>query len=162
MRFLARTALAGLAMLTASAAAAAGDDGTRPGDDAMTCQQIAMELMPGVQQMRGGSTQQLGQDAQEMQRRAVKREAEIQSGAAAETAEMEAGCIGGVNATCAAASEAIQARHDARNAQIKAEDKPLNDRASSEMSALAAQGQAMQQNPRLMHLMQLAQQKHCH
>jgi hypothetical protein len=30
------------------------------------------------------------------------------------------------------------------------------------MSALAAQGQAMQQNPRLMRLMQLAQQKHCH
>ena len=162
MRFPFHAGLGGLALLAASAATAANDDGTKPGDDAMTCQQIAMELMPSVQQMRGGSTQQLGQDAQEMQRRAIKREAEIQSGAAAETAEMEAGCIGGVNATCAAASAAMQARHDARNAQIKAEDKPLDDRTSSEMNALAAQGQAMQQNPRLMRLMQLAQQKHCH
>lgn len=162
MRFAVRTALAGLALLAAPAATAANDDGMRPGDDAMTCQQIAMELMPSVQQMRGGSTQQLGQDAQEMQRRALKREAEIQSGAAAETAEMEAGCIGGINATCAAASEAMSARHDARNAQIKAEDKPLNDRTSSEMAVLAAQGQALQRNPRLMRLMHLAEQKHCH
>lgn len=162
MGFLVRSALAGLGLLAASAATAANDDGAKPGDDAMTCQQIATELMPSVQQMRGGSTQQLGQDAQEMQRRAMKREAEIQGEAAAETAEMEAGCIGGINATCAAASEAMSARHDARNAQIQAEDKPLNDRTSSEMTALAAQGQAMQQNPRLMHLMQLAQQKHCH
>ena len=162
MRFLVRTALAGLGLLAASAATAANDDGARPGDDAMTCEQIAMAMMPNVQQMRGGSTQQLGRNAQELQRRTVQREAELQGEAAADTAAMEAGCLGGINATCAAASEALSARQAARNAKIQAEDKPITDQMNPEMAALAAQGRAMQQDPRLMHLMQLAQQKNCH
>jgi hypothetical protein len=45
MRFPGRTALAGVALLAVSAATAAGDDGTRPGDDATTCQQIAIESL---------------------------------------------------------------------------------------------------------------------
>ena len=162
MRFLVRKAFAGLGLLAASAATAANDDGVRLGDDAMTCEQIAMAMMPNVQQMRGGSTQQLGQNAQEMQRRDLQREAELQAEAPADTAAMEAGCAGGINATCAAASEVQSARENARNAQIQAEDKPLTDQMNSQMSALAAQGLAMQQDPRLMHLMQLAQQKNCH
>lgn len=162
MRFLFLSALAGFGVLTVSVATAANDDGTMPGDDAMTCDQIAMAMMPYVQQFRGGSTQQLGQNAQEMQRRNVKREAELQSEAAADTAATEAGCLGGINATCAAASEAQSAREKARNDQIQAEDKPLTDQMNPAMAALAAQGMAMQQDPRLMRLMQLAQQKHCH
>jgi len=162
MKCLVYTALAGLGLMAASVATAAGDDNARPGDETLTCEQIAMALMPNVQQMRGGSMEQLGRNSQEMQRRSIKRETELQGEAAADTAAMEAGCFGGINATCAAASEAQSAREAARNAKIKAEDKPLTDQMSSEMTALAAQGRAMQQDPRLMHLMQLAQQKHCH
>jgi len=73
-----------------------------------------------------------------------------------------AGCVAGINAVCAAASEAVDARQRARNAQIAAEDKPLTDRMNSDMQNLAATGQAMQNNPRLMRLMALAQAKHCH
>ena len=162
MRSLVRTTLAGLSLLAAVSATAANDDGTRLGDDAMTCEQIAMAMMPYVNQVRGGSTEQLGRNAQELQRRNVAREAELQSEAAADTAAMEAGCFGGINATCAAASEAMSAREAARNAKIQAEDKPITDQMGPEMAALAAQGHAMQQDPRLMRLMQLGQQKNCH
>jgi hypothetical protein len=121
-----------------------------------------MAMMPYVNQVRGGSTEQLGRNAQELQRRNVAREAELQSEAAAATAAMEAGCVGGINATCAAASEAMSAREAARNAKIQAEDKPITDQMGPQMAALAAQGHAMQQDPRLMRLMQLGQQKNCH
>ncbi len=104
----------------------------------------------------------LGPDAQEIARRTHEREAELTAEAAADTAETEAGCVVGTNATCAAASEAAQARHDARNAQYQAEDKPITDRMNTQMTNLAAQGQAMQNDPKLMHLRQLAQEKHCH
>jgi hypothetical protein len=162
MRSLVRTALACLALLTISSATATSDDGARPGDDAMTCEQIAQALMPSVNQMRSPSTEQLGRNAEEIRRRDLQREAELQSEAAADTAAMEAGCVGGINATCAAASEAMSAREAARNAKIQAEDKPITDQMSVEMNALATQGRAMQEDPRLMHLIQLAQQKHCH
>jgi hypothetical protein len=162
MRILLRTALAAIGLLAATAATAANDDGARPGDDAMTCQQIAMALMPNVKAIDNDSTRQLGRNAEELRRRSVKREAELQGEGAADTAAMEAGCFGGINATCAAASEALSARQAARNAKIQAEDKPITDQMNPEMAALAAQGQAMQQDPRMMHLMQLAQQKHCH
>ncbi len=162
MGILVRSALTGLSLLAAVSATHATDDGTRPGDDAMTCEQIAEAMMPYVNQVRGGSTLQLGRNAQELQRRNVAREAELQSEAAADTAAMEAGCFGGINATCAAASEAMSAGEAARNAQYQAEDKPITDQMGPQMNALAAQGQAMQQDPRLMRLLQLGQQKHCH
>src|SRR5262249_9041551 len=135
-------AILAFGVLAAAMPAIADDAGAQPGDDALTCQEIAVQMMPYVQQIRG-NVGTLGPDAQGMARRSAARGAQAQADGAAEAAEMEGPCAVGINATCAAASEAMQARHDARNRQIAAEDKPITDRMSHDMQNLAATGQAM-------------------
>ncbi len=133
----------------------------RPGDEAMSCEQIATELAPYVQQMApniqalGATQQQLyAQGRQQMQQRKIEHEAL--------TPLATAGALD----TTGASKQAYQLALMAQMAKEKAENEALansplakQNRAQSEQ--LAAQGQQMQSNARLQRLMQLGQQKHC-
>ena len=135
--------------------------GARPGDDAMTCEQIATELAPYMQQMApnlqalGISQQQLYQQGrQKFEQRKLEHEAL--------TSLATAGALDPTGA----AKRAYQAAAMAQAAKEKSENEamansPLAKQANAQAEQVAAQGQQMQANARLQRLMQLGQQKHC-
>ena len=154
-------ALAGaVALLIHSQSVAADDSGTRPGDDAMGCEQIALELQPYAESMRGSLTalndtnmqlKQLGE--KQMARDAPRVNATTQAAGAT------CGFVGGP--ACMAATQADQANRNAIHAQETAEAKPLADQQLAQAKTVAAQGQQLQSNARLMRLMQLGHAKGC-
>lgn len=154
-------ALVGFVALTIhSPSAAADDSGAKPGDDAMSCEQLAVELQPYAESMRGSLTalndtnmqlKQLGE--KQMARDAPRVNATTQTAGAA------CGFAGGP--ACMAATQADQANRNAIHAQETAEAKPLVDRQLAQSKTVAAQGQQLQSNARLMRLMQLGHAKGC-
>ena len=141
---------------------AAADTGAiRPGDDTMTCEQIAAELVPYMQQVMpniqtfGTSTQQLNAQSREID---AKRQPERQAVEAMATA----GALdptGASKRAYAAAVMAQQAKEHAENEALANSDLAKQNRAQGEQ--VAAQASQMKSDERLQHLMQLGQQKHC-
>jgi hypothetical protein len=144
-----------------SPAAAADAPAIRPGDEAMSCAQIAAELSPYAQQMvpnlqaLGGSSQQLYTQTMQMgqQRRAEH------------AALLPLGEAGAVDPT-GAAKMAYQLALMAQQAKEKAENdaftnSPLAQENRAQTAQLASQGQQMQGDARLQRLLQLGQDKHC-
>ena len=133
----------------------------RPGDEAMTCGQIATELAPYVQQMApniqalGASQQQLYAQGRQI---GQKRRAE-------EALLTPLAMAGGVDPT-GASKWAYQAALAAQMAKEKSENEafansPLAKQNRAQSEQLAAQGKEMQSNARLQRLMQLGQEKRC-
>jgi hypothetical protein len=154
-------ALAGTAaLLIFLRAAAAEDAGAKPGDETMSCEQLAVEMKPYVESMRGSLTalndtnmqlKQLGE--KQMARDAPRVSATTQAAGAT------CGFVGGP--ACGAATQADQANRNAIHAQEAAEAKPLADQQLAQSKTVAAQGQELQSNARLMRLMQLGHAKGC-
>lgn len=140
--------------------AAADDSGAKPGDDAMSCEQIAVEMQPYAESMRGSLTalndtnMQLKQLGEKQMARDAPR-----VGATTQAAGAACGFAGGP--ACMAATQADQANRNAIHAQEAAEAKPLADQQLAQSRTVAAQGQQLQSNARLMRLMQLGHAKGC-
>ena len=154
-------ALAGAAALMFySQSAVADDSGARAGDDAMSCEQIAVEMQPYVESMRGSltalndSNMQLKQLGEKQMARDAPR-----VGATTQAAGAACGFAGGP--ACMAATQADQANRNAIHAQETAEAKPLADQQLAQSKTVAGQGQQLQSNARLNRLMQLGHAKGC-
>jgi hypothetical protein len=134
--------------------------GAQPGDEAMTCEQIGMELAPYAQAMTP-NVAALNDTNQELLRRGKRRLAEEAPVVTAETEAAAAASASGVPGAGAAATAAAEAHREAMYQKDKAEDAPLAAKQKEQATAVAEQAQAMQANARIMRLMQLAQDKHC-
>jgi hypothetical protein len=142
-------------------AVAADGPAIRPGDEAMTCEQIAAELAPYAQQMTpnlqalGSTQQQLYAQGREMQQRRRAENAALMPLA-------DAGAVDPTGASKAAYTLAMMAQMAKERAENEAFDNsPLAQQDKAQMQQLAAQGQQMQANARVQRLMQLGQEKHC-
>lgn len=148
------------ALMLQARSAVADDSGVRPGDDAMTCAQIATEMQPYADSMRGSLTalnstnMQLLELGQKQQARDAPR-----VNATTQTAGAACGFVGGP--ACMAATRADQANRNAIHEQERAESKPLADQQLAQSKTVVAQGQQLQSNARLTQLMQLGHAKGC-
>jgi hypothetical protein len=159
-----KTLVAGSAIgaaLWIASAAATDVSAARPGDDAMSCEQIATELSPYAQQIApsiqalGASQQQLYAQGREIGKKRKAEEALLTPLAAA-----------GAFDPTGASKRAYQAALMAQMAKEKAENEafansPLAKQNKAQSEQFAAQAQQMQSNARLQRLMQLGQAKHC-
>jgi hypothetical protein len=142
-------------------AVAADGPAVRPGDEAMTCEQIATELAPYAQQMTpnlqalGSTQQQLYTQGREMQQRRRAENAALMPLA-------DAGAVDPTGASKAAYTLAMTAQMAKEKAENEAFDNsPLAQQNKAQMQQLAEQGQQMQANARVQRLMQLGQEKRC-
>jgi hypothetical protein len=150
-----------VATLWAMPVTAEDSGATRPGDEAMTCEQIATELSPYIQQMMpnlqalAASQQQLyAQGREKYEQRKLENEAL--------TPLATAGALDQTGAAKRAYQLALMAQMSKERAENEAmANSPLAKENRSQSERLAAQGQQMQSNARLQRLMQLGQQKHC-
>jgi DNA polymerase III alpha subunit len=127
----------------------------------MTCEQIATELVPYVQQM-APNIQALGVTEQQMHTQARQKLEQRRTEEALLTPLATAGALDPTGAS----KQAYQAALMAQMAKEKAENdtfanSPLAKQNKAQSEQLAAQGQQMQSNARLQRLMQLAQEKRC-
>ena len=134
--------------------------GARPGDDKMTCQEIATELKPYVEQIRPGA-QAAGDMASQLKGKAEKHMAEEAPKMAALSAAAMAAGRDPTGLSQRAVNRAIEAEQKAANERAKADMRPLGDKLTAQTQDLAAQGQSMQADPRLMRLMELGKTKGC-
>jgi hypothetical protein len=160
-----RTAVSAAGMCAAAlfTIPAIADDvpGAKPGDAAMTCDQIGAELAPYAQQMTPTVTG-LAQTGQELNARTQKRMAEAMPEAAALTAAATAATADPTGIASRAVGQAEMASQQAIWDKAIAEDKPLADKMNTQMNAIVDQSAPLQANPRIQRLMQLAQEKNCH
>ena len=134
---------------------------TRPGDDAMTCEQIATELSPYVQQMApniqalGATQQQLyAQGRQKYEERKIEHEAL--------TPLATAGALDSTGAAKQAYQLALMAQMAKERAENEAfANSPLAKQNKAQSVQLAEQAQQMHSYARLQRLMHLAQERHC-
>jgi hypothetical protein len=140
---------------SAAETAALAAQGARPGDDAMTCDQIGMEMQPYVQTMMP-SLSALGQTGKEVQALQEKQKAEAAKQAPLGIGAAIAGSFlpgGGVIA------QAEAARQNAQMQKRAAEAKPLNDKLMNQSVDLMGVAAPMQQDARFQRLMQMAEAK---
>lgn len=141
--------------------AIAGEPGAMPGDETMTCPQIAAELAPYAQQM-APDVNALADTEKQLLRRSKARETE----AAATAAAVSAGAMGSSLDPTGLSSKAYGQAEAALQQQMwnraLAEDKPLMDQASKQTNAVVGKAMPMQSNARIQRLMQLVKQKNCH
>ena len=132
-----------------------------PGDDALTCEQIATEIAPYARQMipnlqaLGASQQQLyAQARQQLEVRRAENEAL--------TPLATAGALDSTGASKQAYQMALMAQMAKEKSENEAmANSPLAKQNKAQTEQVAAQAQQMQSNARLQRLMQLAQQKKC-
>ncbi len=142
-------------------AGAADAPGAMPGDDALTCEQIATEIAPYARQMipnlqaLGASQQQLyAQARQQLEVRRAENEAL--------TPLATAGALDSTGASKQAYQMALMAQMAKEKSENEAmANSPLAKQNKAQTEQVAAQAQQMQSNARLQRLMQLAQQKKC-
>jgi hypothetical protein len=148
------------ALMFCPRSAAADDSGARPGDEAMTCEQLAVEMQPYAESMRGSLTalNDTNMQLKALGEKQMARDAP-RVGATTQAAGAACGFAGGP--ACMAATQADQANRNAIHAQETAEAKPLADQQLAQSKTVAAQGQQLQSNARLMRLMQLGHAKGC-
>jgi hypothetical protein len=153
-------AASAIAVLTIGTVAADKVAGTTPADEAMTCEQIAAELMPYAQQMMG-SLGPMMQTQQEVLSRAQQRQAEAAPKVAAMSAAAAASTADPTGATSKAVGQAQAAVQAEEFHRAMVEDKPLNDKYARQSQQVLGDAQRLKSNERVERLMQLAQQKHC-
>ncbi len=142
--------------------------GIRPGDDAMTCDQLKAEFIANgglnMNQQDAAAAQRAGQNLQATTAQATaEAEAEQARGTATTAAAAAAAATPVGNAAAGAAEAANATSQAAQGAKTTAQI------AGAEQQASAANAQVMvdmatqmQSNPRQARLMDLAQQKNCH
>ncbi len=135
--------------------------GARPGDDAMTCEQIGAELAPYVQQMSGAFTALAGTE-QELVARGQARVKEYAPAAEGMTAAATASTADPTGLSSKAVGQAENEMQKQAWNKSLAEDKPLMDQAARQTNEAVTEAAPMQSNARIQRLMQLAQQKNCH
>jgi hypothetical protein len=140
---------------SAAETAALAAQGARPGDEAMTCDQVGMEMQPYVQTMMPsltalGQTGKEVQALQEKQKAAAAMQAPLSIGAGIASSFLPGGGV---------IAQAEAARQNAQMQKRAAEAKPLNDKMMSQSIDLMGVAAPMQQDPRLQRLMQLAEAK---
>lgn len=163
MTKMSRTLFAAVAIgaLVGSAWAAPQAGGNRPGDDAMTCEQIAAELVPYMQQV-APNVQALAATQQREFEHAQAKHAERQP-----AHQMLAGMAAATTFDPTGASKrAYAAAEMAQMAKERSEDRaeaasPQAQKAKAQREQIAAQAQTLQADARLQRLMQLGQQKGC-
>jgi len=141
--------------------AVADDNGVRPGDDAMTCQQIATELAPYMNQMVGPVTA-LVNTQQQLVARGEQRLAEAAPAVAALSAAATASSLDPTGLSGQAVNAAEQETQKQVWNSTLAEDKPLMDQAARQTDEVVAKAAPLQSDARLQRLMQMAQEKNCH
>ncbi len=149
------------AALCIPAAGAPQAAGVSPGDEAMTCEQIAAELAPYARQMQP-NLQALATSQQQLYARGREKEEEQKEEAAAITPLATAGALdptGASKRAYAAAESALAAKHKSESEADA--NSPLAKQARAQSEQLAAQAQQLQANARLQRLMELGQQKGC-
>lgn len=164
MSMMARTLLAVCAVnaaLCIAPAAATDLPATRPGDEAMTCEQIATELSPYAQQIVP-TIQALGTSQQQLYAQGRQRGEQRRAEEALLLPLAEAGALDPTGAS----KRAYQAALMAQMAKERSEDQafinsPLAKQNKAQGEQVAAQAQQMQSNARLQRLLQLAQAKGC-
>jgi hypothetical protein len=153
--------LGALALILALPVTAEELPGVKPGDDAMTCAQIAAELAPYAQQM-SGSVNPLVQTQSELVARGQRQVAEAAPAVASFAAAATATHLDPTGMSSRALGQAEVGYQQAQWNKALAEDKPLMDKENQQLNDMMKQAMAMQANARLQRLMQLAQQKNCH
>ncbi|HUP09593.1 MAG TPA: hypothetical protein VMU47_20710 [Caldimonas sp.] len=157
----ATSTLASLAVLAAPAAGAPQPAGAQPGDDAMTCEQIAAELMPYMHQVQPTAQEIVATQQRQFEHgleKGKQRQAEHQVIAGMATAAQfdPTGASKRAYAAAEMAQMAKERREDAAEAAS-----PQAQQAKAQYQQMAAQAQALQGDGRLQRLMQLGQQKGC-
>ena len=133
----------------------------RPGDEAMTCERIAMELSPYVRQM-APNIQALATTQQQLYAQGREKYEERKLENEALTPLATAGALDKTGASKRAYQMALMAQKAKEQSENEAfANSPLAKENRAQSEQLAVQGQQMQSNARLQHLMQLAQQIHC-
>lgn len=142
---------------------AQGEDvpGAKPGDAAMTCEQIGAELAPYAQQMMPAATA-LGQTGQDVIARGQRRQASAMPEVVGLSAAATASHLDPTGAASKGVAVAEQAAQQREWNQALAEDKPLYGQMNAQTNAVVAQGMSIGSSPRVQRLMQLAQEKNCH
>jgi len=158
---LALVACAATAAMAAPAVAAPDIPGARPGDDALTCDQIATELLPYMQQIRP-TVQAVATTQQQLNTQALavgeKRKVEHELLLPLATA----GALDPTGSSKRAYQAAVMAQAAKEHAENEAmANSALAKQSKSQGDQMAAQAQAMQSDARLQRLMQLGQQKGC-
>ena len=153
-------ALMGSSALLLCPRVAADAAGARPGDEALSCEQLAMELKPYADSMRGslGALNDTNMQLLELGKKQTARDAP-RVNATTQAAGASCGFVGGP--ACMAATQADQANRNAIHAQETAEAKPLADQQLAQANTVAAQGKQLESNARLIRLMQLGHAKGC-
>ena len=155
-------ALVALAIGTALAIPhARADEGARPSDAAMTCEQIAAELAPYAQQLMP-NLQALGASQQQLyeQSRAMSQQRQAEHAMLAPMAT--AGALDPTGASKKAYAMAVAGQAAKEKAESEAlANSPLAQQSRAQSEQLAAQSKDMQSDARLKRLMQLGQEKHC-
>jgi hypothetical protein len=126
------------------------------------CEQIAMQLMPYVQQMRPGITALNDTSATLRARGEARMAADLPVATAAAAAQSVAGAlpIGG-NAAGGAIGMAEAAREQAQRRAWVAEDRPLTEQMNAQGAQTVSQAQQMQTDPHFQQLMQAGADHHC-
>lgn len=142
---------------------AAADDappGAKPGDEAMTCQQIAAEFAPYAQKMMPSVTA-LSDTGMEIIARGNQRIAEETPATLALTiaATLSSADPTGISSAVVSRAEILHQQEVWQRAL--AEDKPLSDKQQAQTEEVMTQAQQLQSDVRLQRLMQLVQEKHC-
>lgn len=149
------------AALCTPAAGAPQTPSVNPGDEAMTCEQIAAELAPYAPQMQP-NLQAFATSQQQLYARGREKGEENRKEAALLTPLATAGALDPTGASKRAYAAAESALAAKRKTESEAEaNSPLAQQAHAQGEQLAAQGQLLQANARLQRLLQLGQQKRC-
>jgi hypothetical protein len=150
----------GIAALWSLQGVSADTPGAKPGDEGMTCAQIAAELAPYTKQMAGDvgplldTTKQIMARAKAQQAEATTEAMAISAGAMASSADP----TGLASKAYGQAEVAMQRALWERSA---AQNKPLEDQAKRQLNEFVPKAKAMESNARLQRLMQLAEEKKC-
>ena len=155
-----------MAMQQAKDAALADPSASRPGDDKMTCDQIAAEIK---QQHFTTPDKAKVAEAQaataDMQKTIAKQKAEIEAKAIKDSAEELAKTpvrMFEPNAVAAADARMKEAENQAMKERLEAESKPKAERqVTASANMMTDVTKQLSDNPRLARLMELANQKRC-
>lgn len=144
----------------AAAALAGEDSGSRPGDETLSCAQIAAELLDHSQELMPAATA-AADAATQVMARGQERMAEVTPVATAFLAAQTLAHLDPTGLSGRAVQQASKGYQQEIWQRSIEEDAPLNQKFGSATESLVLQGQAMQGNARLQRLLQLVQEKGC-
>jgi hypothetical protein len=135
--------------------------GAKPGDDAMSCEQIATELTPYMQQMMPGFQTMGSQLQQQLERSRQQGEVRKKEHEAVESMSTAAAVDPtGISKRAYAAATKAQAEKELRENEAERKS-PMAQKAQAQREQVMGQAAQMQADARLQRLLALGQQKGC-